>query len=119
MNISFYLILYLLTLPVFFAIDILWLGVVAKGFYRRKLDFILSPDVNWPAAIVFYLIYIAGILFLWTIIRSITKSGTKTTSQPVYRQVSTNRELAQTYASPDIDAAGVRAIEQAQYAMNY
>ena len=63
MNISFYLKLYALTVPVFFVIDILWLGVVAKGFYRKKLNFILSPDVNWVAAIVFYLIYIAGIIF--------------------------------------------------------
>ncbi|UCG07468.1 MAG: DUF2177 family protein [Desulfobacterales bacterium] len=63
MSITFYLKLYALTIPVFFIIDILWLGVIAKGFYRKKLGFILSADVNWPAAIVFYLIYIAGILF--------------------------------------------------------
>lgn len=63
MNISFYIKLYALTVPVFFIIDILWLGVVAKGFYRRKLSFILSAEVNWVAAFVFYLIYIAGILF--------------------------------------------------------
>ena len=63
MNISFYLKLYALTVPVFFVIDILWLGVVAKGFYRKKLSFILSSDVNWTAAVIFYMIYIAGILF--------------------------------------------------------
>ena len=63
MKISFYLKLYALTIPVFFIVDILWLGVIAKGFYRRNLKFILSSDVNWTAAITFYLIYIAGILF--------------------------------------------------------
>jgi len=63
MNMPFYLKLYALTVPVFFVIDILWLGVVAKGFYRRKLSFVLSDHVNWPAAVIFYLIYIAGILF--------------------------------------------------------
>jgi uncharacterized membrane protein len=63
MNFSFYLKLYALTIPIFFVIDILWLGVIAKGFYRRKLSFILSADVNWAAAVIFYLIYIAGILF--------------------------------------------------------
>jgi uncharacterized membrane protein len=52
-----------LTVPIFFSIDTLWLGVIAKGFYRRQLDFILSPQVNWTAAVVFYLMYIAGILF--------------------------------------------------------
>jgi uncharacterized membrane protein len=63
MNIFFYLKLYALTVPIFFIIDILWLGVIAKGFYRRKLNFILSADVNWTAAVIFYLMYIAGILF--------------------------------------------------------
>ncbi len=63
MNFLFYLKLYALTVPVFFIIDILWLGVIAKDFYRRHLGFILSPQVNWAAAVVFYLMYIAGILF--------------------------------------------------------
>jgi len=63
MNILFYLKLYALTVSFFFVIDMFWLGVVAKGFYRRQLDFVLSPQVNWTAAIIFYLIYNAGILF--------------------------------------------------------
>jgi uncharacterized membrane protein len=63
MNFIFYLKLYALTVPIFFVIDIIWLGIVAKEFYRRKLDFILSPQVNWTAAVIFYLMYIAGILF--------------------------------------------------------
>ena len=54
--------LYGLTVPVFFAIDMVWLGVVARGFYRRQLGSFLSPQVNWTAAIVFYLLFIAGIL---------------------------------------------------------
>lgn len=62
MNILFYLKLYLLTVPIFFLIDMIWLGYVAKGFYRQNLSFILGSEVNWPAAIVFYLIYIVGIL---------------------------------------------------------
>lgn len=59
---SYYLILYLLTVPVFFAIDLLWLGVVAKNLYQNNLAHLLSPAVNWPAALVFYLIYIVGII---------------------------------------------------------
>jgi uncharacterized membrane protein len=62
MSLLYYVKLYVLTVPVFFAIDILWLGYVAKGFYRKNLAFILSPDVNWPAAISFYLLYIVGII---------------------------------------------------------
>jgi len=59
----FYIKLYLLTLPVFFAVDLLWLGLLARNFYRDHLGYILSPDVNWAAAISFYLLYIAGILY--------------------------------------------------------
>jgi len=59
----FYIKLYLLTLPVFFAVDLLWLGVLARNFYRDNLGYILSPDVNWAAALSFYLLYIAGILY--------------------------------------------------------
>lgn len=63
MGLIFYLKVYLITIPIFFAIDLLWLGVLARGFYQSQLGFILSPQVNWGAAIAFYLLYIAGILF--------------------------------------------------------
>jgi uncharacterized membrane protein len=63
MNATFYLKLYLAMVPVFFAIDLLWLGVIAKDFYRESLAHVLSPTVHWPAAISFYLIYLAGILY--------------------------------------------------------
>ena len=56
------LILYLITFAVFFAIDMVWLGLVAKGFYRRHLGPLLSPKVNWTAAILFYLLFIFGLL---------------------------------------------------------
>ena len=44
---------YLLTTVFFFAVDMLWLGVVAKEFYRKQLGPLLSEQVNWPAAILF------------------------------------------------------------------
>lgn len=54
--------LYGATAAVFFAIDLVWLGVVAQGFYERHLGHLLAEDVRWKAAILFYLLYIAGIL---------------------------------------------------------
>jgi uncharacterized membrane protein len=54
--------LYLITLAVFFLVDMVWLGVVAKAFYRRHLGSMLSPKVNLAAAILFYLLFIAGLL---------------------------------------------------------
>lgn len=59
---GYYFKLYLLTIPIFFVIDLIWLGVVAKNFYQNSLSHLLSPTVNWPAAVLFYLVYIAGIL---------------------------------------------------------
>ncbi|WP_372770430.1 DUF2177 family protein [Lutibacter sp.] len=56
------LLIYGIATVIFFALDMVWLGLIAKNFYREKLGFILAPDVNWWAAIIFYLIYIGGIL---------------------------------------------------------
>jgi uncharacterized membrane protein len=74
MNISFYLKLYALTVPVFFVVDLIWLGVVARGFYQKNLKNLLSPNVNWAAAIVFYLIFIAGIL-IFAVIPALNKDS--------------------------------------------
>ena len=62
MNILFFLKLHALTLLIFFITDLIWLGVLAKGFYGKNLKHLLSPNVNWTAAVLFYLMYIAGIL---------------------------------------------------------
>ena len=74
MNISFYLKLYFLTVPVFFLIDLIWLGIVAKNFYQKNLKYILSPNVNWTAATIFYLIYIAGIL-IFAVLPAVAKDS--------------------------------------------
>lgn len=63
MDLTKILISYVLTSIVFFAIDMLWLGLIAKNLYRNYLGHFLSDEVNWVAAIIFYLIFIAGILF--------------------------------------------------------
>ena len=67
MTAGFFLKLYVLTIPVFFLVDIVWLGFVAKNFYRHNLKRFLADEVNWIAAICFYLIYIVGILFFATL----------------------------------------------------
>ena len=54
--------LYAIALPVFFAIDMVWLGLVAKDFYRAQIGMLMKSDVNWTAAIVFYLIFITGLV---------------------------------------------------------
>jgi len=54
--------LYLLTIPVFFLVDMFWLGLVAPKFYKAQIGHLMG-EVNWTAAVIFYLVYIAGILF--------------------------------------------------------
>jgi uncharacterized membrane protein len=54
--------LYLIALPVFLAIDLFWLGIIAKNFYARQIGSFLKPDVNWPAAMIFYLLFIIGLV---------------------------------------------------------
>jgi len=54
--------LYLIALPVFFLIDMVWLGLIAKNFYREQIGFLMKTDVNWVAAIIFYLIFIGGLV---------------------------------------------------------
>lgn len=66
--------LYLTALLIFFAIDMLWLGVVAKDFYRGQIGFLMKTDINWTAAILFYLIFIVGLVF-FVIMPSLEKSS--------------------------------------------
>jgi uncharacterized membrane protein len=56
------ILLYFLTLAVFFVIDMIWLGIIAKGFYRRHLGPLMTPKVNWLSAVLFYLLFIVGLL---------------------------------------------------------
>lgn len=55
--------LYLIALPVFLAIDIVWLTLVAKNFYAKHLGYLIAKNPNLFAALIFYLIFIAGLIF--------------------------------------------------------
>ncbi len=54
--------LYAIALPVFFAIDMVWLGLVAKDFYRGQIGPLMKSDIDWTAAISFYLLFIVGLV---------------------------------------------------------
>ena len=55
-----YVALYLVTLFVIVPIDFLFLGVVAKGFFTSQVGHLLG-EIKLVPAILFYLIYVAGI----------------------------------------------------------
>ena len=57
------IIAYIATMIIFALIDFIWLGTVAKSFYRNQIGDLLLKDFRMDAAVVFYVIYIAGIVF--------------------------------------------------------
>ena len=56
-----YIILYLATLIVLIPVDLLFLGTVAKGFFRSEVGDMLG-EIRLPPAVLFYLLYVAGVL---------------------------------------------------------
>lgn len=55
--------LYFITLLVFLGIDSLWLGFVAPKFYQAQIGYIMTKSPNLLAAGLFYLLFIAGLVF--------------------------------------------------------
>lgn len=54
---------YLSTGLVFLALDALWLGFMASRVYRPLIGDLMADQPNWPPAVLFYLLYIAGVVF--------------------------------------------------------
>ncbi|MCD4826300.1 MAG: DUF2177 family protein [Acholeplasmataceae bacterium] len=67
--------LFIIALVVFMAIDLIWLGFVAKNLYQKYLGDFLSPHPNWKAAIVFYVLFIA-FLVIFVLLPSVDGSHT-------------------------------------------
>lgn len=54
--------IYFITAVIFLIFDSLWLGVLSKSLYENHLYPVINFGFDLPAAIAFYLIYIAGIV---------------------------------------------------------
>lgn len=54
---------YLATAAVFFGLDFLWLGKLATSFYKSQLGELMRERPNLGAAGIFYLLYVAGIVY--------------------------------------------------------
>ena len=74
MPISKLILSYLLTFAVFFIIDMAWLGLIAKDLYKKYLGDFLSDQVNWTAALIFYLLFVVG-FFIFAILPSVEKNS--------------------------------------------
>jgi uncharacterized membrane protein len=62
---------FILTSLVFFAIDLLWIGLVAKKIYDQYLQGFLREEINWLPAILFYILFIIAI-FVFAILPAIS-----------------------------------------------
>ena len=50
--------IYGIAFAIFICLDGLWLGLVAKDFYRAQIGFLMKDDINWWAALIFYVLFI-------------------------------------------------------------
>ncbi|NLO12898.1 MAG: DUF2177 family protein [Clostridiales bacterium] len=57
------LIRHLVTTGIFLLIDAAWLGLIAPKLYKANIGHLMAEKPNFLAAGVFYLIYIAALLF--------------------------------------------------------
>jgi len=71
-----YLKVYGVALSAFLVVDLIWIGVIARTFYQDQLGFILASSPNWTAAIIFYLMFVAGLLF-FAVIPGLKETGLK------------------------------------------
>jgi uncharacterized membrane protein len=71
---AYYLKLYFATLAIFFAIDMVWLGLIARTFYKKHLGFLMAPEVNWYAAMIFYALFIVGVL-VFVVVPGVREDG--------------------------------------------
>lgn len=73
-----YIYLYLLTFIIFLAIDFVWLNFIAKNMYSQKIGHLLAENPNLIPALIFYLIFIVGVIVFAVLPGYSNESITKT-----------------------------------------
>jgi len=53
---------YLAVVATMIALDVLWIGVVARPMYARGIGHLMAEQPNFVAAIAFYLLYAIGLM---------------------------------------------------------
>lgn len=53
--------LFFISLPIFLAIDMVWLVIIARSFYKQQIGHLMSSTVNWGAALLFYILFLIGL----------------------------------------------------------
>lgn len=73
-----YIYLYILTFVVFLAIDFIWLNFIAKNLYATRIGHLLAEKPNLVPALIFYLIFVVGVIIFAIIPGYETKNILKT-----------------------------------------
>lgn len=58
-----YIKMYIIAFLIFLVIDAIWLGLVAPKFYKSQIGHIMAEKPNFIAALIFYLIFIIGVVY--------------------------------------------------------
>lgn len=53
----------LIALPLIVLLDLLWLGVLLKDFYRVRLGHLMAQEISWGAAVCFYVLFAVGLAY--------------------------------------------------------
>ena len=56
--------LYGVALSAFLVIDFIWLRFIARSFYQEQIGHLMRNNINWLAAVAFYLLFVVGIVVL-------------------------------------------------------
>ena len=68
---------YLEAFIAFAILDGIWLSLIASDFYAENLGALMRDQVIWPAAFVFYFLYIAGVVYLVSVPAALERNWKK------------------------------------------
>jgi uncharacterized membrane protein len=57
------LLLFIIALPIMLVLDLTWVGVIANNFYRTEYGPLYSPHIIVSAVVLFYVIYVLGLVY--------------------------------------------------------
>ena len=75
---SKYFATYAVTFVVMVALDIIWLGFVAKSFYQEGIGHLMAEKPVVPVAVAFYVMYAIGLVFFAVVVNEASTGYGKT-----------------------------------------
>ena len=54
---------YLFAMLAFFPLDMIWLGWLARGFYKKHMGHWMAEQTDWVTAAIFYLLFLSGLVY--------------------------------------------------------